>query len=139
MRSAMLRVLLALTAAVALLTSTWAVPAFAAGASALASGQQLAPGQQLVSPSGSYTLVMQNDGNAVVYGPSGAVWASGTGVAGTVLVMQGDGNLVAYTSGGRPVWDTHTGTSPGASLVMQDDGNLVVYSKDKKAIWSSRK
>jgi L,D-peptidoglycan transpeptidase YkuD (ErfK/YbiS/YcfS/YnhG family) len=138
MRPALLRVLLALAAATALITSSWTVPALAADGQVLSSGQQLALGQQLVSPNGSYVFLMQGDGNAVVYRSGSALWATGTGVAGTVLVMQGDGNLVAYAPGARPVWDTHTGTNPGARVVMQDDGNLVVYRPDGTAVWASK-
>ena len=36
---------------------------------------------------------MQTDGNFVEYGPSGVVWDSGTGVAGSHIIMQTDGNL----------------------------------------------
>ena len=65
----------------------------------LGEGVTLGAGQFVLSPDGGFELVMQADGNLVVYGAglTGALWASGTG-------------------GGR-----------GASLTMQDDGNLVVY------------
>ncbi|MFC3690380.1 hypothetical protein [Aquipuribacter hungaricus] len=43
------------------------------------------------------------------------------------LVMQGDGNLVLYR-GSAPLWSSETQGNPGAYAVMQSDGNLVVYS-----------
>lgn len=57
------------------------------------------------------------------------------------LVMQADGNLVLY-SDNRPIWSSNTWTpNParnGYVLVMQKDGNLVVYNKDTwRATWSS--
>jgi L,D-peptidoglycan transpeptidase YkuD (ErfK/YbiS/YcfS/YnhG family) len=104
----------------------------------LSAGGQLTSGQQLVSANGRYRVVMQGDGNLVVYGPAGPDWASGTGVRGTRLVMQGDGNLVGYGPDGRAVWHTSTGTNPGARVVMQDDGNLVVYGARGNAVWASR-
>jgi hypothetical protein len=51
----------------------------------------------LVSWDGSHRAVMQDDGNLVVYGPTGAIWSSTTnGYRGSYAVMQGDGNFVIY-------------------------------------------
>lgn len=139
MHPALLRLLLALITVAGLVAGSSGAPAVAAaGEQSLSPGEALAAGEQLVSANGSYAFVVQGDGNAVVYGPGGAMWASGTAVGGTVLVMQGDGNLVAYAPGGRAVWDTHTGTSPGAQVVMQDDGNLVVYRPGGVPVWASK-
>ncbi len=67
-----------------------------------------------------------------------AIWASNTyGNPGAKLVMQGDGNLVIYSKYGRALWASGTDGNPGAYKVMQGDGNLVIYSKDGKALWSS--
>jgi arabinan endo-1,5-alpha-L-arabinosidase len=52
-------------------------------------------------------LVMQSDGNLVLYNGAGtAVWSTGTNGTGSNnhLSMQNDGNIVVYTSGGTPVW-----------------------------------
>lgn len=43
------------------------------------------------------------------------------------LLMQTDGNLVLYR-GSTPLWSSRTQNNPGAGAVMQSDGNLVVYS-----------
>jgi len=67
-----------------------------------------------------------------------AIWASNTyGNPGAKLVMQEDGNLVIYSADGKALWSTGTYGNPGAYKVMQSDGNLVIYSKDGKALWSS--
>lgn len=105
--------------------------ALASTPSAIASGQQLNAGQDLVSPNGAYELAMQGDGNLVVYmlgGPVRAVWASNTGGhPGAIAAMQGDGNLVVYQAG-HALWDSGTYGHPGNStLAMQTDGNLVIY------------
>ena len=42
------------------------------------------------------------------------------------LILQSDGNLVVYRSA-TPVWSTRTNASKPDRLVMQDDGNLVLY------------
>lgn len=105
-------------------------PAHAAGNEYfLAAGQALFPNQRLVSTDGQYVLVMQTDGNLVIYAPGNrAVWASGTHAGGSGLEMQGDGNLVIYAPGHVPVWAT--GTSGHLRLEMQTDGNAVLYTDD---------
>eukprot|EP00823_Brevimastigomonas_motovehiculus_P004193 TRINITY_DN269_c0_g1_i1.p1 TRINITY_DN269_c0_g1~~TRINITY_DN269_c0_g1_i1.p1 ORF type:complete len:230 (+),score=34.59 TRINITY_DN269_c0_g1_i1:95-784(+) len=58
-----------------------------------------------------YRLVMQNDGNLVMYNKKNeAVWACGnnSGKAPFRLDLQDDGNLVAYDSTSKSVWSTST-------------------------------
>lgn len=112
-------------------------PAVAAPADRLLAGEGLDVGQSIVSPGGAYRLIVQNDGNVVLYGPAGARWASRTGTAGTVLRMQADGNLVAYAPGPRAVWDSGTAGTGATRLVAQDDGNLVLYRADATAVWAT--
>jgi hypothetical protein len=101
--------------------------------------ETLPSGQRLVSTDGQYVMVMQGDGNLVVYAPGNRpIWASGTGVGGSDLTMQGDGNLVVYTPP-RPnrvaVWAS--GTSGGLRLELQTDGNFVLYTTGgHTASWS---
>lgn len=61
------------------------------------------------------------------------LWASGSeGLGGDTLIMQEDGNLVIYAGGifGTPIWASGTGDEANADayLVLQNDGNLVVYT-----------
>lgn len=51
------------------------------------------------------------------------------------LIMQGDGNLVMY-SGGVPQWSSQTNGWSGAYAVMQNDGNFVIYHPGSGAIWA---
>ncbi|MGF1646520.1 MAG: hypothetical protein ACFCVF_06330 [Kineosporiaceae bacterium] len=109
-----------------------------AAGNVLASGATLPAGAQLVSPARSHRVVVQADGNVVLYGPGNAVrWASRTSGTGNRLVMQGDGNLVVYTTAGRAAWNSGTSGNPGARAVLQDDGNFVVYRPDGRAVWAS--
>jgi peptidoglycan-N-acetylglucosamine deacetylase len=104
----------------------------------LQAGQELLRGQQLASANGQYRLVMQGDGNVVLYGPSGARWASRTvGSGANRLVMQGDGNLVAYTASGRAVWNSSTAGSGADRLVVQSDGNAVLARPDGRVVWAT--
>lgn len=54
------------------------------------------------------------------------------------IVMQEDGNLVIYGDG-QPLWATDTAGADGSGfyLRMQDDGNLVIYNNDSQWIWCS--
>ncbi len=108
----------------------------AAGSNILFTHERLQPGERLVSDGGRYHLVMQSDGNLVIYANDTPIWATNTaGRPGAWLGMQGDGNLVMYHNG-VAVWDSATAGS-GVWLVMQADGNLVLYTADNRALWSS--
>jgi len=93
------------------------------------------------SPGGApvykYQLIMQGDGNLVLYSPAGALWSSGTSVASSYAIMQGDGNLVIYRQGGIAVWSTHTYGNPGSWLLVQGDGNTVIYKPGNIPIWAT--
>ena len=102
----------------------------------LANGQTLGKGQSLWSQDRRFQFIYQNDGNIVLYGPSGAQWYSGTGgQASTGLVMQSDGNLVLY-NGGSPVWHAGVSGGPTSRLVIQNDGNAVIYTATS-ATWAT--
>jgi pseudomonalisin len=108
------------------------------GTNTLYAGEQLLRGQSLYSNNGLYQLILQDDGNLVLYKSSKALWASGTdGKAVKNCIMQTDGNLVLYAYNGIAVWASNTnGTGDSSSrLVMQDDGNLVMYKNG--AVWAS--
>ncbi|GAA3029082.1 hypothetical protein GCM10020000_02090 [Streptomyces olivoverticillatus] len=82
-------------------------------------------------------LVMQTDGNLVVYDEfNRARWDSHTVNQGWKAVFQTDGNFVVYTHSGRAVWDSHTYGHPGSRLAVQDDGNVVIYD-GSQAIWAT--
>jgi len=94
--------------------------------------------QSIYSPDGRFQLVMQTDGNLVLYGPSGALWSSTTAGSGATFAQtQTDGNFVVYTAANVPVWSSGTSGNPGAWLALQNDGNLVIYDGSNVAIWNS--
>jgi hypothetical protein len=86
---------------------------------------------------GNSRLVMQGDGNLVIYkkGTNTAKWATGTSGSGNWLKFQTDGNLVVYTAGGVAKWASgtnnkcKTGVNASVVLALQDDSNFVVYCK----------
>ncbi|MEO7110038.1 MAG: hypothetical protein ABI183_06345 [Polyangiaceae bacterium] len=111
-------------------------------------------------------LLLQDDGNIVIYDGSTGLWATATTsfpnappkptscgalepgqglVVGEslmscdgrfTLAMQTDGNLVAY-EGTTGLWATYTEGKNAYEAVMQTDGNFVVYDSKGSALWSS--
>ncbi|MCC3769543.1 hypothetical protein [Streptomyces sp. UNOC14_S4] len=82
-------------------------------------------------------LIMQSDGNLVVYDEFNvARWASNTVDQGWTAQFQEDGNFVVYTRSGRPVWASNTAGHPGSHLAVQDDGNVVIYD-GSQPIWAT--
>jgi len=102
----------------------------------LDAGQRLNPGWQFQSVDRNYTLVMQTDGNLVLYNRSGPVWATGTNKAGSEVEMQSDGNLVVYAPGHIATWATGT-FHQNSALVAQTDGNFVLYAPGSVAVWAT--
>lgn len=98
-------------------------------------GIQLNMGQSIGSSQGRYSVVMQADGNLVMYRNDGTVRYR-FGSNGWFAVMQTDGNFVEYNGMMAPVFNTGTWSHPGAFLAIQDDGNLVVYSSAGSPLWN---
>ncbi len=70
--------------------------------------------------------------------PSALIYSTFTQRSGgSQLVLQGDGNLVIYTAAMRAVWSNNVFPGAGAFLAMQSDGNLVEYSRTGAAVWST--
>lgn len=97
--------------------------------------------EKLTSPDGRYEAVMQGDGNFVVYGPTGATWATGTvGQAGAYVRIQDDGNLVVYNASGGAPWASDT-SDPGRRvperLTLDNNGFLGMYVAAGYTIWGN--
>ncbi|CAG9804670.1 unnamed protein product [Chironomus riparius] len=102
----------------------------------------LAVGETLVSANGCFRLIMQGDGNLVIYRQSNnkAIWSSKTSRTCTNRAcMQGDGNFVTYDCHDKATWASKTSKKEGSWIIMQGDGNLVVYAwQSTRAFWSSK-
>lgn len=105
-------------------------------------------GAALTSQNGGFSLVMQSDGNLVLYNNVdgiGACWsaAGAFGHRGDVVTMQSDGNLVIYSSQTLPrsvIWASNTGNHSQQNYfaLVQNDGNFVIYSQDgSQALWAT--
>ncbi|MDR1032766.1 MAG: hypothetical protein LBL84_01995 [Candidatus Nomurabacteria bacterium] len=95
----------------------------------LAKGSSLQAGKCLRSANKEYKLLLQNDGNLVLYSASGtALWHTYTyGKGGGDVKLQNDGNLVIYTIARKALWHTSTYNQGTSRLKVQSDGNLVLY------------
>ena len=115
--------------------AVWSTGTIATG---LADGDVLRAGWSRYSPQENTYLLMQGDGNLVLYSPAGALWDSGTeGNPGAWAVLQSDGNLVVYSASDVALWDTTT-NSPGDLAWVQGDGNFVLYTAgDASVLWQA--
>ncbi|GLS17681.1 hypothetical protein GCM10007874_06960 [Labrys miyagiensis] len=102
-------------------------------------GQSLFTNQSLNSNDGRFTLILQTDGNLVLYRTQDhrALWATGTNGQDTHhAIMQGDGNFVLYHENNTAAWASGTNGKPGSYLILQNDGNLVIYWP-RDPVWAS--
>ncbi|MBJ6141774.1 matrixin family metalloprotease [Hymenobacter sp. BT559] len=101
-------------------------------------GQLLNVDESLVSSNGRYRLLLQADGNLVIYnGSNRGIWNSGTwGKNIRKAIMQADGNFVLYDNNSVSRFSTNTWNPVGSYMMMQPDGNLVIYQRGQ-ARWSS--
>jgi hypothetical protein len=106
-------------------------------AAILSPNAQMVMGDALWSQNGLFQLLLQQDGNLVLYRQDGvALWQSGTaGQPSQYALMQNDGNFVIYGPYGA-IWQSGTAGYAGAGLLMQDDGNVVIYF-GQTPVWQS--
>jgi len=99
-------------------------------------GYRLQKGEGLKS--GNYILVMQNDGNLVLYNQltRDVIWKTDTSGNNQGLLLEISGNLVIKGEDGFSVkWQSNT-VGTGCKLVLQGDGNLILVDSSGKFIWS---
>lgn len=124
--------------------TSWAGRSPSPGSDRLVLNEILSRGDSRYSPNRQVRLVLQDDGNLVLYaaGAAEALWNTGTfGKPVTGAVVQPDGNLVLYNTANQAAWDLFSAgripSRPGAYLRVQDDGNLVFYDPNSGPLWSS--
>jgi hypothetical protein len=84
---------------------------------------------------GDYWMMLQQDGDLVLFYQSYQLWHSNTAGQGVRrCIMQQDGHLALYDYHGVVVWERSGG--PGCYFVLQDDGNAVIY-QPKVLIWAT--
>lgn len=121
----------------------WAMPSAQQNSPAVGDriqpGTVLHSGDMLKSPTGCFVLIMQTDGNLVLYGSGNVpLWHAGThGHAGARAELQTDGNFVVRGADDRALWNSGTQGRPAATLRVQNDGNLVIYDASDQPLWAS--
>ncbi|CAF0833320.1 unnamed protein product [Adineta steineri] len=116
--------------------------------SVLKEGQRINMNEKLKAPDGGYSLLMQSDGNLVIFkhfssNSNQRIWESATGGRGTSpyhAIIQTDGNFVVYDGSHSAIWATNTQEKTLYTyLVIQDDGNLVLYKgpTSPEPIWAT--
>src|SRR5512135_3243575 len=118
MRGTVLKRVILVALAVILTTGCATVQSNSTTTDKLNPGAELRRGDYLTSAGGGYRLILQRDGNLVLYDRRNrALWSSDTqGMPVEKCTMQGDGNLVLYLQDGQPVWASNTQGHPGAFL-----------------------
>ncbi|CAG8710375.1 22089_t:CDS:2, partial [Gigaspora margarita] len=92
-----------------------------------------------LTPDGKHRLVMQTDGNLVLYSGSTAIWASNTcgkGFGSYRMALQTDRNLVVHTGNMLPLWASNTYQEQVSYLAVQNNANVVLYDKNWNAKWA---
>jgi hypothetical protein len=107
-------------------------------------GAKLTANSKITSPNGTYALIMQSDGNLVLYKGSTATFSikySGLPYAGgasnRIAIMQSNGNFEVQNTDGTVVWQSYTTGNPGSFLALTDDGALSIYNPISEKIWST--
>lgn len=102
-------------------------------------GTMIYNGDKIVSGDKSHMLIMQDDGNLVLYNNTNPLWSSkthGVGVKPFYFTLQNGGNMIIKDGGGVVTWSSNTiGKTP--TLMVQNDGNLVLYDGDINYIGNS--
>ena len=108
-------------------------PSYVDGLNCLFPGQLLYVGSSIDSMDGSKYLILQGDGNLVIYYSGHPLWATATnGAKAAFLAMQGDGNVVLYGADWSVRWQSNTGGHNGAYLKLQNNGSIAIYPKSVK-------
>jgi hypothetical protein len=98
----------------------------------------LKTGESLISADGYTALSLSPDGVLQLRRDYQTVWSAGVSAGiDSRLIMQGDGNLVLYNKAGGVMWNSQTNGNGSSKLYVQEDGNLVIYRDAGGATWST--
>ena len=107
----------------------------------LSAGSTLGEGQTLVSSNNAYELILQSDGNLVIYktGTASAIWNTSTLTdPGRQLVLGTDGTLKLLDAKSKVVWvPILTTPGKGASVLLTTSGTLELLNASSTVLWKS--
>ena len=123
-------------------TTLWSVPSPSPSPDGLWFGEALPAGRSLFSTDREYELLMQTDGNLVLYRrrEGRVVWASNTfHPSGRAELVFGQyGELVLRVPGGPVLRDFGTGLKGADRFSVRTDGTLTVTSPFGATLWDTR-
>jgi len=101
-------------------------------------GDGLLPNQAIHSCDGRFTLILQGDGNLVLYKEPGVpLWAANTvNQDSAQLELTPSGDFIVYGKLGEQLWRSGNADQTAAQAFLQGDGNLVIYGPTQ-AVWAS--
>lgn len=108
--------------------------------SLIPAGQALKKGEKYPSPSGNHYLILQPNGNLVIYSKGdGYVWGLDQlkiNSADRVELGQ-DGSLTAYDKQGKTIWSPQAKRDPKAKLDITFNGVFQMVAGNGEILWSS--
>jgi len=105
----------------------------------LFNGAALEQGQSLISKNGMYRLIVKDDGNLVIMGPSGPSWSSNTTTQNPSppyrATMENTGNFVLYNGKKQALYDSKSASlGPETHLVLRNNGKMFLFTGSKPRI-----
>jgi hypothetical protein len=82
-----------------------------------------------------HTLLFSATGNLEIRSAVEGTLVWQTQTNGDRLVMQEDGNLVIYSTDGEPVWASNSWGNRNAVLLARDDASLEIVSENGDVVW----
>jgi hypothetical protein len=102
--------------------------------SKITNGTTIKKGQKVYSPSDTYYLAYQSDGNICLYNSSGSsLWSAQTQSSTSTRLTFTDGNLILY-NGDTVVWQTGSNSDTNSYLEINDDGRLYIKNSNDKFV-----
>jgi len=116
------------------------------GKSTINSGSEIVPSKKYFSENKQYYMILQNDGNLVIYTNSGGFkWGSFNNLQVPLkakkVIIQSDGNFVFYGDNNRYLWglDRKISLKSGSNLSLSNSGELLLIGPNGEVLWNGSK
>ncbi|KAG5666765.1 hypothetical protein PVAND_014775 [Polypedilum vanderplanki] len=104
--------------------------------------QCLVEDSSIKSANGEFFLIMEKNGNLVIYATNQKVpiWATNTDKTGGKRVcMQADSDFNMYSHSNTLIWSSKTKGLNGTYVKLQNNGKLEMFTKADKKVWETKK
>jgi hypothetical protein len=100
----------------------------------ITNGTTIKKGQRVYSPSNTYYLIYQSDGNVCLNNSSGTpLWCAQTQTSSSTHLTFTDGNLILY-NGSSIVWQTGSNSDTNSYLEVNDSGRLYIKNSNDRYV-----